>query len=139
MNCRSTDAMLFVSRVIKSTRTLRKIDLRSNPLGDLGSQMIANALKANRSLTHLNIRNTSLDLQGLKCLKNAITFSRLWTVDLSFNHIGADGAHLLAAALPKASMTALNVSNCFLTEKGAPPTATSLMHLSARLTTHHHS
>ena len=63
MNCRSTDAMLFVSRVIKSTRTLRKIDLRSNPLGDLGSQMIANALKANRSLTHLNIRNTSLDLQ----------------------------------------------------------------------------
>lgn len=146
MNCRTTDAILFVSRALKSTRTLRKIDLRSNPLGELGAQMVANALKANRSLTHLNVRNTSLDVkvrrrwvgrgralppphpiplaathasQSLLHLKNAIMFSKLWTVDLSYNKLGPEGAHLLAAVVPKSSMTALNLSNCFLTARGA--------------------
>lgn len=56
--------------------------------------------------------------QALKHLNTAISYSSLWTVDLSFNRVGVDGAFLLAKGLPSATMTALNLSNCFLTQRG---------------------
>lgn len=118
MNCKGSDAILFVSRAVKSSRTLRKIDLRSNPVGVLGAEMLAQAVKRNRSLTHLNLRNASIDLKALKVLKTAIAFSDLWTLDLSYNSLGCEGAHMIAKVLPKCSLTALNLSNCFLTDRG---------------------
>lgn len=133
MNCKSSDAALFVARCLKGTRTLAKIDLKSNTLGQLGAQTLEMALKQNQSLTHLNIRNTGVNLAALKHIVGPLHVSNLLTVDLSYNSIGPEGCKLMSSALAKCSITALNLSNCYLTSRGerlCSTPSTSLPHAS---------
>jgi Ran GTPase-activating protein (RanGAP) involved in mRNA processing and transport len=96
--------------------TLKKLDLSRNCLGGDGADAVAEGLHAAEglecSLIHLDLSCNKIDADGAESLGATLGGggggSRLQVLDLSGNHLGCDGAALLALGIESALQSAVD-------------------------------
>ena len=98
---------------LTENKSLTKLNLYSNNIGDPGAAALADALTKNKSLTELYLSNNNIGALGAAALAAAFTENKSLTkLNLYSNNIGDPGAAALAAALTKnKSLTELYLSN----------------------------
>ena len=85
----------WLAEVLARCPALERLNLRSNMIGDCGTERLAGALAQCTVLTHLNLRCNRLRAAGLLAHCTALAY-----LDLSDNpHFGPDGAASLAGVL----------------------------------------
>jgi hypothetical protein len=88
-----------LAQALASNRTLTKLDVSYNEIGDDGCTALADALKVNTALTHVNFRNNHFCYAGAKALAEILPFNTtLRFMDLAFNGIKEEGARALGTA-----------------------------------------
>ena len=81
-------------------RSLTKLYIGTNPLGDEGAKLLSEGLLNATSLQILNIRNSRITCEGAKALANALKQNKsLQVLDSGLNNIGDDGALAFADVL----------------------------------------
>ena len=87
--------------VMAARGDLRSLSVAWNPVGNAGARALSEALRAATCrLTMLDARHCDIHTVGAVALASALPgCSSLHSLDLSFNHIGPDGAAALAAVL----------------------------------------
>mmetsp|Transcript_73094 Transcript_73094/g.136608 ORF Transcript_73094/g.136608 Transcript_73094/m.136608 type:complete len:398 (-) Transcript_73094:77-1270(-) len=101
-----TGSMHFRDALL-SNPTLECIEFDSNDLCDVNALLFADGLEANRSVKEFVFRNNALTPKGVSAIGKALLFNPTLTkLDLSENHIDADGCNDVMQAL-QSSTTAL--------------------------------
>lgn len=102
-----------------TNRSLQSLSLTFTGLGDRTCGAMAYALRHGSALETLDLAGNRLTAEGVIELSEALPLGRLRRLGLSANAgIGARGATAVAAALPKCSLTSLEMEGC---EIGASP------------------
>jgi hypothetical protein len=91
-------------------RTLLSLDISSNSLYAEGTKLLAKALESNQTMTSLNISSNAMtfdgeqygDVSGVAALADVIPgIGAMTSLNLASNQLGAKGARIIAACLPK--------------------------------------
>ena len=110
-----------VSDTLRGNATLRKLDVRSNEMGEACTQYISRALAYNSTLTSLDASRNKIDATGTQHISEALVQNRtLTSLDLSHNPLGGVGALFLSEALQQNdTLTELNLKFTEVDERGA--------------------
>jgi hypothetical protein len=113
----------YVAEALRTTRTLRKLNLVRNPMGDKGLQYIVEAITTNTTLTELILRNCYLqitDANGPALTEMLRRNNTLTVLDLSFNEAISDNAALVIVEGLKKNITLkeMDLSYCGITDEG---------------------
>ncbi|KAJ8602377.1 hypothetical protein CTAYLR_004221 [Chrysophaeum taylorii] len=99
-NSRAHSGSFTIERVLKTNRTLRKLDLSWNQLGAISGEAIARALRINRSLAWLSLAYNCVGERGAQAIGYAINWNKaLQFLDVSQNGIRNRGGQVLAEGL----------------------------------------
>ena len=118
-----------VAEAIQVNTTLDKLDLSfNNKISDDGASFISDSLKTSTSLKELNVSNTKITSEGAKGIAEAIEVnSRLERIDLSFSKLCDVGANFISNGLKaNKSLQELNMSKNEITTEGAKGIAEAL-------------
>nr|XP_049616941.1 NACHT, LRR and PYD domains-containing protein 3 isoform X29 [Syngnathus scovelli] len=119
-----------LASVLSSSRTLRKLDLSDNYLGDDGLEALAAGLANPQcTLQVLNLMTGDLRKKSCEALASVLSSSRtLRELDLSDNDLGDDGLEALAAGLakPQCTLQVLKLNSCKLSKKSCEALASVL-------------
>lgn len=114
--------LLPLSQALKSNNTLVHLDLGRNKMGPEGLKGLATALRVNSSLLTLMLDHNRLPPSSIQNLGNVLqdpSHQNLTVLDLSHNHLGVEGAKVLAQMLKKnTSLTYLYVGYNNLESQG---------------------
>ena len=87
-------------------RSLTKLYIGKNQLGNEGAKLLSEGLLNVSSLQILNVQNSRITCEGAKALANALKWNKsLRILDLSSNNIGDDGAMAFADILARINST----------------------------------
>jgi hypothetical protein len=116
-----------LAETLKNENKIVMLSLADNELGDEGVNAILGVLLTNETLTELNISSNHFKSSIIDqfIASNQVIFS----LDISKNSIGDDGALAIAAALPQnASLARLSVASCRISDSGAAAIAEAVAH-----------
>lgn len=88
-----------LERLQNNDSTLTSLNLRNNPIGDIGIRNLMETLKHNKFLTNLYLVSNSLGSEGILCLADTLRQNTSLIVLSLWSNIGDECAHLLANAL----------------------------------------
>ena len=95
------DGIKKIANALGVNNTLQNLDVSKNGIGNQGVESLANALIVNKTLKNLNVSNNKIGDQGVESLANALKENQtLTSIDLGSNLIGDVGAGALVEALP---------------------------------------
>jgi len=130
------DGIARCAAVLARDASLRSLDVSHNAVGALGARELGRVLITQGLLHTLTIADNRLDCEALGELARALLraatdagASALTALDLSFNHIEAEGAASLAAALrarPRGGLRTLVLSGNRIGPVGAEALASAL-------------
>ncbi|KAJ6250167.1 nlr family card domain-containing protein [Anaeramoeba flamelloides] len=105
------EGIISIRDVLKKNHTLTKLDLAHNEIGSKGSKSIGEALKINQTLTKLDLSENQINAKGVKYLSEALKVNQTLTqLNLSENKIGSKGIKTLSEALKvNQTLTKLNL------------------------------
>jgi Ran GTPase-activating protein (RanGAP) involved in mRNA processing and transport len=109
-----------LAKSISENRSLALVYLQSNPLGDLGVEIISQAITKKLSLEALHLSDVGMTSKGLETVANVITTLRkLATLDLNLNPLGDVGIiQLSQSIMGKNSLSTLGLHSIGMTSKG---------------------
>ncbi|GKT27457.1 hypothetical protein ADUPG1_013846 [Aduncisulcus paluster] len=114
--CESFAALLHVNT------TLKVLKLAANSIGNVGTEILAGGLAQNRTLRVLDLSENGITARGIYSLASCALSpgeGGLKVFSLSKNKLGANGANALAKAImSNRSLTSLNLSECYICDKG---------------------
>ncbi|XP_065887218.1 protein NLRC3-like isoform X2 [Dysidea avara] len=106
--------------VMKSSASLRVLEVGRNPFRDDGISLIVEHLHGNTTLTELSVHNCGLSAKGASSVGRFLKNSSLQCLDMSSNPISDDGISLIVEGLQcNKTLTELYVMECGLSAKGA--------------------
>ena len=113
----------YIAEALRTTRTLRKLDLWRNPIGDKGLQYIAEALTTNTSLTVLSLDNCRLRIteeSGPALTEMLQRNKTLRKLNLSFNEAISDNAasFIIEGLKKNTTLKILDLCSCVFTDEG---------------------
>ena len=89
---------ITISKIIKENHTLERLDIRDNSIGDQGIEAIAQQL-VHTKIIELNVAGCGFTNNGAKSLVDGLrNNSTLGILDVLYNFITVDGAHLILEA-----------------------------------------
>lgn len=107
--------------------SLECLDLGGNQVGDEGAAWLCQALQLGSSLAELRLSSTGIGSRGAAKLAEVLPVSKLRSLKLRDNKVGADGATQLAAALAAGcSLTELHLASADIGDNGAVALAVAL-------------
>ncbi|XP_051981225.1 ribonuclease inhibitor-like [Xyrauchen texanus] len=129
--CRFTDQCCeSLSSVLRSSKSLRELDLSNNDLQDSGVKLLSDALKSPHcTLEILRFAACRFTDQCCESLSSVLRSSKsLRELDLSNNDLQDSGVKLLSDALksPHCTLEILRLSGCMVTEEGCCSVASAL-------------
>lgn len=99
-----------LAEAMKETRTVRKLELASNMLGDGGVKVLADAIKETKTVTSVYLVQNLVGDEGARALAEAIKESGTVTsLNLTLNFVGDEGVKSLAEAIRKSAMSSLTL------------------------------
>ncbi|XP_063048398.1 NACHT, LRR and PYD domains-containing protein 12-like [Engraulis encrasicolus] len=121
----------LVSVLCKESSKLRHLDLSSNYVGDAGVLLLCSGLESpNCALETLRVDSCGLTEQSCSTLASVICKEspKLRHLDLSSNHVGDAGVHLLCSGLKSSNcaLETLSLSGCGVTGEGYAALASAL-------------
>jgi len=124
----NTEQAMQIAAALKDNKSLTKLYLMGNQIGDAGAKEIAAALKDNKSLTKLHLGGNKIGDEGAKDIAAALKVNESLTkLYLWGNKIGAAGAKEIAAALKdNKSLTELGLGDNQIGDAGAKDIAAAL-------------
>lgn len=84
-----------LAKALMTNSRLQELILKNTEMGDAGAKTLADALKYNTALRFLGLKNNDISREGAEVLSDILRSSKLKALDMSFNHIGAQGIHAL--------------------------------------------
>ena len=94
------ECVSIIAEAIKQSTSLAAVDLCGNGIGAVGASAIAEAINQSTSLTSLSISQNSIGVVGASAIAEAIKQSKSLTwINLWGNSIGAVGASAIAEAI----------------------------------------
>ncbi len=117
-----------IAEALATNRSVTRINLSGNYIGDTEAELLAVALKTNFSVTHINLSNNRITSKGIKSLADVLKLSHSITyIDLSHNCFGNSGAKALAFALEhNCSVSYMDIAYNQIGQKGLVHLAKSL-------------
>ncbi|XP_065888160.1 NACHT, LRR and PYD domains-containing protein 12-like isoform X2 [Dysidea avara] len=104
--------------VMKSSVSLRVLNVRSNPIRDDGISLIVEHLHGNTTLTQLRVYDCKLSAKGASCVGRFLKNCNLQALNIGGNPIGDDGISVMMDGLQyNKTLTELDVSECELSAK----------------------
>ena len=100
-NAIGAEGTLALASALRKTKTLKSLNLAQNLIGGDGLRALASALAGETSMEELDIQHNGCGDEGCMALTTHGFGSRLETLLLGFNGIGAQGARAIAEALRK--------------------------------------
>jgi len=100
-NALGAEGTLALASALRKTKTLKSLNLAQNLIGGDGLRALASALAGETSMEELDIQHNGCGDEGCMALATHGFGSRLETLLLGFNGIGAQGARAIAEALRK--------------------------------------
>ena len=118
----------LISEIVRTNKTLQKLDLSNNKLSDDGTITISDGLKNNTTLLELNISHNNITNKAIKNITESIQVNTtLEKLDLSHNILSDDGATLISSCLKcNNSLLKLNISHNGITDKGTKEIAEAI-------------
>lgn len=114
-----------LAQAVRHNRTLQKLGLAMNHLGDDAVKALAQALRENTALTWLGLSDNNISVEGARALCAVLpTNNCLTAVDLSDNPLGNEGVTCLVKCL--GSLQRLDLNGVQMGDKGAAATAQAL-------------
>ena len=108
----------LISEIVRTNKTLQKLDLSNNKLSDDGTITISDGLKNNTTLLELNISHNNITNKAIKNITEFIQVNTtLKKLDLSYNILSDDGATLISSCLKCNNLLELNISHNNITNK----------------------
>lgn len=97
------EKILVLAKQLKTNKTVHKLVLNQNQVGDLGAEALGKSLERNRHLQELHLQHAGINSVGAYKLATALKskHQQLRSLVLSFNDIRDRGAEAIARALPK--------------------------------------
>ncbi len=110
-----------IADVLETNTTLTKLDLWGNGIGDEGAQAIADVLETNTTLTKLDLTDIQIGAEGAQAIVGVLkTNTTLNELHLGDNSIGDEGAKKLADILEtNTTLTKLNFQFNKIGDEGA--------------------
>ena len=110
----------FLSEAFKVNKTLVKVKISQNDLGDDGIAHISHSLTINTSLRELHLRLCDLTEEGIKLLSQMLVVNRsLAILNISDNDLRGDIAHMISHSLTiNTTLREFHLCKCNLTEEG---------------------
>ena len=111
----------YWAKIVRTTKSLRKLDLSYNELGDEAGKKLGPAIAENDTLEELSLKWNQLRQDGaLSIARSLIRNGRLKDLDLSWNGFADNGAAAVGRALKKNStLESLNLRHNRISENGA--------------------
>jgi len=95
-----------VEKISPVLKKMVRVDLSDNSISDKGATVLANVIKSSCSLKDLNLYTNSIRHVGVKHISEALSVnSSLWKLRLSYNPVGDKGAFYLSNALSQSNKT----------------------------------
>ncbi|XP_062389189.1 NACHT, LRR and PYD domains-containing protein 3-like [Sardina pilchardus] len=120
----------IVATALQSPNSLIELDLSHNHLGDSGVQFLSKGLPSPHcKLQTLRLAECKLSEKSCEIVATALQSpNSLIELDLSHNHLGDSGVHLLSKGLPSphCKLQTLRLAECKLSEKSCEIVATAL-------------
>ncbi len=115
-NLLGDEAIRMISRGLSANDTLTHLDLSHNRIGDAGARQLAHVLRVHPVLLHLDLSNNVITEEGAAALAEALVDAvSLQSFSLSLNQIGDSGGRAILAAIHQhPSLTSLELSTCAL-------------------------
>lgn len=106
-------AIPFARMLERGNRTLTKLRMNSNAIGDRGGAAIAHALERNTILAQLDLSRCRIGAAGATALGNALLVDAgLRGLDLAWNDLHNAGADAIVAGLESSFLHTINLSYC---------------------------
>jgi hypothetical protein len=120
----------YIAEALRTTRTLRKLNLSGNPIGDKGLQYIAEALATNTTLTELKLTGCGLRIteeSGPALTEMLQQNKTLRELNLLCNKAISDNAvlYIIEGLKKNTTLKTLNLHSCGITVKGLRLTQSS--------------
>lgn len=98
---REDDTTMHGAALVGSNRCLVSLNLANTCVGDHGVDALVRALPSNETLKHLLLKNNHIGPVGAVAFAGLLKSPHcaLWTLDLSANRVGDDGAEAMGEAL----------------------------------------
>ena len=126
----TTEGGKLISEIVRTNKTLQRLDLSNNTLFDDGAVTIniSDGLKNNNTLLEINISHNNITNKGTKNITEAIQVNKiLKKLNLSHNILSDDGATLISSCLKcNISLLELNISHNGITDKGTKEVAEAI-------------
>lgn len=121
---------------LANNRSVTKVDVQRNNIGDAEAKVLAEALKVNKTVTHINLEWNKISYRGAKYLAEALASScSINHIDLSYNNILSKGAEYFAKALKtNYSVRSVNLKDISMTPDGVEALA-EVFNVNCSLTT----
>ena len=118
----------LISEIVRTNKTLQRLDLSNDALFDDGAVTISDGLKNNTTLLEINISHNNITNKGTKNITEAIQVNTiLKKLNLSHNILSDDGATLISSCLKcNKSLLELNISHNGITDKGTKEIAEAI-------------
>ncbi|CAF1331533.1 unnamed protein product [Adineta steineri] len=103
---------MYATDNVTESKTIQRIYLEDNAIGDEGAQFLAEALRNKTTLASLQLTNNQIGAKGAQYLSSILQNNvRLTKLDLRDNNIGDQGALCIANALQdNMTLTKMNLS-----------------------------
>ncbi|XP_065888158.1 protein NLRC3-like isoform X3 [Dysidea avara] len=106
--------------VMKSSASLRVLNVSSNPIRDDGISVMMDGLQYNKTLTELHVPDCGFSAKGASCVGRFLKNCNLQVLNIEGNSIRDDGISVMMDGLQyNKTLTELDVSECGLSAKGA--------------------
>ena len=124
----TSEGAVQLSAGLAINKSLTKLELRGDPIGDIGAASIGDVIKNKAVLEDLNIRNCEITSEGAVQLSAGLAVNKSITKLLLYsNPIGDIGAVSIGDAIKTNALLAhLDIANCEITSQGCIHIAAAL-------------
>ncbi|XP_065908372.1 protein phosphatase 1 regulatory subunit 37 homolog isoform X2 [Dysidea avara] len=121
--------VIHLVKIMRSSPSLRVLDVRRNTIGDIGVELLCKELPNNNSLTELHIWYCGLSVKGVICIKTLLMENKkLEKLNIGDNQIGNEGVSAVCEGLHNnTNLTELWMDKCGISVEGAICIKTLLM------------